>query len=320
MSATLKINENGEITEFNCDQLATIGRSKACDIRVTDPKASRSHAIVRLLGDGRYYIVDMGSANGTMLNDKRVVIPSALSNNDQIRLGKAILVFTQEESKAEISTEDTLDLDPVTRLTTGAEFKHITILVSDIRNYTSMSEKMPVDKLAKLLAAWFRQVGRIVDGNGGTVDKYIGDAVMVRWLTSEDKTDTSAIPSVIPALKTAHELNKATHDLNSRFTDLPYPIKIGVGINSGEAVLGNVGGDNRRDYTALGDSVNLAFRLESSSKSLQTDIVIGPDSYKQLDESVWSNRLQSIKVKGKEDAISVCTLSFDDLDSTIPLL
>lgn len=84
-----------------------------------------------------------------------------------------------------------------------------------------------------------------------------------------------------------------------------------MGINTGRAVLGNVGGSIGRDYTAIGDAVNMAFRIEAATRTLNTDIVLGKDSYKHLPESVWKGKTHKINVKGKSTEIDVCALNFD---------
>ena len=195
-----------------------------------------------------------------------------------------------------------------TMFTVGGAIHHVTILVTDIRGYTSMSEKIGADLLAQVLSRWCRAASEIVGNNGGVVDKFIGDAIMVRW-TDDGQLDVSP---VVAALRTAHELNTEVGRIGAEFPDLPHKLKIGVGINTGQAVLGNVGGSNK-DYTALGDSVNLAFRFESASKTLGKDVVIGPKSYEQLPEEIYESHIESVEVKGKEKPISVCALTYDDL-------
>lgn len=307
MPGTLHITIDGKDLEYVCEHILTIGRSKTNDIPVVDPKVSRSHALVRRLGDGNYYLMDMGSANGTSLNSKRVLVPTALTDGDKLTIGAHEFIY-RYEADDDLDDPDGAEHTHPTMVTMGGAIHQITVLVTDVRGYTSMSEKLPVDILARVMSSWFRVASEIVARNDGVVDKFIGDAIMVRW-TDEPK---DSISTVLSALKTAVEFNKELDGINAQFPDLPAPLKIGIGINSGQAVLGNVGGSSR-DYTALGDSVNLAFRFESASKELGKDVVIGPTSCEQVKEELVKSNLQSIKVKGKEDPIQVCALTFDQI-------
>ena len=318
MAATLSIIAGGNVDreyEHPCGLLVTLGRSRTNDVLVRDPKASRSHALVRCLGDGNYYLIDMGSANGTFVNERRVVVPHALSPKDKIRIGDHVLEFRSDETIPEVELdEDDLAETQSTMLTFGSVVHKITVLVSDIRGYTSLSEQMNVSRLADMLGRWFAVASEIVELNRGVVDKFLGDAVMVRWLTEHMEPEET----VIAALKTAHELNQAAAQFNTDFPDLPLPLRIGVGINTGQAVVGTLGSVRGRDYTAVGDAVNLAFRFENATKELNTDVVLGPDSYELLPNTIWKKGLCSVSVKGKEKPITVCALSFSDLAIIVP--
>lgn len=307
MSAILHIKSSDGEREYSCGGTVTIGRLDTNDIALSDPKVSRNHALLRSLGDGKYYLMDTGSANGSFVNGKRVVVPLALNDADEIKIGDHVLIFHHEPDSVDISAQE----DPATQtvLAVGNVVQRITVLVIDIRNYTPLSEQIPVSLLATVLGCWFSAANEIVEKNDGVVDKYIGDAVMVRWVM--DRRDPDRAKSVKAALTTAHDMNLASETVSKDFPDLPYPLKIGAGINTGQAALSSTDASGRRDFTALGDSVNLAFRLESATKTLNTDVVLGPDSYKHLPNDVWENNLQSITVKGKEKPITVCALTFE---------
>ncbi len=139
------------------------------------------------------------------------------------------------------------------------------MLVADIRDYSSISEQLPMDLLAKLLGEWFRSVNDVIETNEGGVDKFIGDAVMACWLINGKNPEKD----VRNTLKAAYELHVATELINQSYPQLQKPLQIGVGINTGEAIVGDVGSGRLQDYTVLGDSVNLAFRLEKATKELK---------------------------------------------------
>jgi adenylate cyclase len=311
MSATLQIKFAGKEVVYTCAKVTTLGRVETNDVTLPDPKISRSHALLRILGDGRYYLIDLGSANGTFVNGKRLVGPSVLNDSDEIRLGDHILIFNFQPESVDICDSDAMAKRTI--LASSVTVQRATILVMDIRDFTSLSEQVSPSFLAAVVGSWFRAAGEIADKNGGEVDKYTGDGVMIRWMADIRVKDTS----VESALITAHEMNLATAAISKDFPDLPAPLKIGTGVNTGQAALGHVGAGMGRDYTALGDAVNLAFRFEEATKSLNQDIVIGPDSYKYLPETFWPTRRKSIVVKGKDKPITVCALSFEELASWV---
>lgn len=292
-----------------CGRLVTMGRDRTNEIVLADPKVSRSHAVVRQLGDGRHYLMDMGSRNGTFVNDRRVLMPCELEDKDVIRIGAQSLRFSQETGEPESVSSET-PAGAVTMLDAAGVLKQATILVADIRGYTEMSGRIPEGMLGSLLGRWCGEVGRIVEMNGGVVDKFIGDAVMARWIAGDGDTGCS----VEVALKTAVELADMSTRLSAEFQELPGPLRIGTGINTGRAAVLDVGGaGGGRDYTVLGDAVNMAFRFESASKALKKDVVVGPDSCSFLPREMWENRLQNIEVKGKDGQVRVFVAQFEEL-------
>jgi len=314
MTASLQYTRGQEDRVIACSPLLTIGRTPPNDIVIPHPKVSRSHALIRMLKPGEYYIIDVGSTNGTFLNGKRVVTPTLLKDLDAITFEDCVLTFRSGLRASLAPDEDEEGQLSVTMTSMGVQMEAITLLVCDIRNYTPISESMSSSELASLMARWFKMATKAIDECSGTIDKFIGDAIMVRWSAGTGRSDPSA---VMNALRTALKLNAICLQINAAFTRLPHPFKLGVGINTGPAVLGSIGGSGYREYTVIGDSVNVAFRFETESKSLGKDVVVGPESYKYLPPQHWSRSLQSITVKGKSEPISVWAITFDELDAVL---
>jgi adenylate cyclase len=291
----------------------SIGRGEKSVIIIDDPLVSRNHALLRSTGTNKYYVMDTGSKNGTYLNGKRVIAPTLLRNGDQIKLAEHLLTFSIEGlEKPSNDGTDTYD----SKTTTAAGYESIkitevTVLVADISDYATMSEQLPLNFLAKLLGEWFRSANDIVEKNNGFVDKFIGDAVMACWLIGEKDQDPKE--SIKQTLKAAYDLFKMTERMNETNSLLPKPIKIGVGINTGEAVVSDLGSGNPEDDTVLGDSVNIAFRLEKASKEIKADIAISYDSFKYLGESFCLGREQTTAIKGKDEPVRVCALNFREV-------
>jgi len=184
------------------------------------------------------------------------------------------------------------------------QIQEITILVADIRGFTTLSETLPIQTLTRVMNAWFEQVSSCIDQNGGTLDKFIGDCVFARW-----ESDNSCA-NVTQALRTACMVSTITSGLSRSFPELIQPLSIGAGVNTGVAALG-MGSEN----TALGDAVNTAFRLESATKELHGDIVLSESSYNCLPERYWRGTEQSIKLKGKNKLVRVVALDFGRVNS-----
>ena len=314
MTARLQFKRGFEDKEFACVPLMTIGRTPPNEIVVSHPKISRNHAMIRMLGQGEYYLIDVGSTNGTFLNGKRVVMPALLKDLDVITLEDCTLTFRAAPEVAKSAEPEDEVAVTLTMTSLDVQMEEITLLVCDIRNYTAISESMSPNELSSLMAKWFKMATKAIEECQGTIDKFIGDAIMVRWSSVAGKSGHS---SVTNALQAARKLDDICTQINTTVRQLPRPFKIGVGINTGLAVLRSIGGAGYREYTAIGDAVNMAFRFETESKRLGKNIVLGPDSYKHLPQQLWDGSCQPVTVKGKSEPVSVWAITFDEVDAIL---
>jgi adenylate cyclase len=286
----------------------TVGRDKSSDIILGDLMVSRNHAMIRRIGNADYYLIDGGSANGSYINQQRVTMPRLLRHGDKITIAGIEFLFEQEmtdstESESNIALEETIVHDT-------PEIKKITILVADIRGFTTLSEGMPIRTLTSMMNNWFNGVSDVIQKQNGIVDKFIGDCVFARWEADEDEIET-----VIRSLVAAEAINKVTVKLNKTYKELPEQLRIGVGINTGAASVGT-----GVDSTALGDAVNVAFRLEGATKMLGKDIVLSETAYKHLPEDFWKDHVQKIRVKGKRDPVRIYAVDFAGVSRLVKAL
>ena len=177
----------------------------------------------------------------------------------------------------------------------GGERRRCTFLFTDVRGFTNLSERLEPEEVTEIMNKALTIQANAVQKHGGMVDKYIGDAMMAIFNAPIDLKDHEN-KAVLTALQIHREMAEA--DLG---------IEIGIGINTGEAVIGNMGSDSRFDYSAIGDAVNLAARLESSTKEVGEDIVIGYST--ALNSTIPMKYLDPIKVKGKKDEIIIYTIA-----------
>ena len=186
----------------------------------------------------------------------------------------------------------------------GGETKRLTFLFSDIRGFTPISEKYKSDPqgLTKVINKFLTPMTDIILENGGTIDKYMGDCIMAFWNAPLDVKEQEVL-----AIKSAKQMRTKLKELNKDGVFDP-PLNIGIGINSGEAVVGNMGSEQRFDYSVLGDAVNLASRLEGISKNYNTTIIIGEDTYKSVKNKFKFYKLDDVQVKGKSNKVAIYSI------------
>jgi adenylate cyclase len=281
----------------------SIGRGPGNDLVLPDGRASRNHAVIRLQGEGAYYLLDLGSSNGTMLNGRRVTIPCALKNGDVIQVASGTLRF---ESAEEPPPEAAAAEDGAGDMRTEVAFtsETVSILVVDIRSYTAMSESLPAETLSRVVGRWFQQAQDVIERNGGSIDKFLGDAVMAFWLKARTEGDNAYAVGPIRAALELLELARQFHaEVAAESPSLGF--RIGCGINCGQAIMGNIGVDARRDFTVTGDSVNVAFRLEKLCKDLKRVIVLSEEVQRAAGGAFAFEDLGPQKVRGKAQDIRV---------------
>lgn len=177
----------------------------------------------------------------------------------------------------------------------------ITVLFSDIRNFTTISEGLPPEEVVELLREYFNTMVPIVLRHGGTLDKYVGDAIMGLFGAPLAQAD-HASRAVRAALEMVQQIPMLSPKWEARSGRL---LQIGVGVNSGEAVVGVMGADGRREYSAIGDTVNLASRLEGATKDFKTPIVVSHATVLALGDRFQVRELSELKVKGRQEVVRV---------------
>ncbi|ATS18051.1 adenylate/guanylate cyclase domain-containing protein [Synechococcus sp. PCC 6717] len=294
----------------------TIGRSEENAIVLADRWMSRTHAMIQRMGQGEFYLIDLGSRNGTFVNGRRVSIPMPLHNGDRITFGQTELDFFNEPLPPLFSDSAILSLpQPEGSATALLHVRRLlTVLVVDIRDFTQLTRQLNEELLSEVIGTWFHRAGEIIRQYGSWVDKYIGDAVMAVWIHESEEIGYREICYTLSALE---DLRSMTGELHQQYP-LPAPLRIGAGLNTGYAMVGNTGSGDRPDYTALGDTVNAAFRLESATKTIQADIAMGATTYHYLVggcPAAVPFRPQVLSLKGYETPVPAYIGTFADLHS-----
>jgi len=186
----------------------------------------------------------------------------------------------------------------------GGKRKHVSVLFSDIRSYTTLTEKLQAEEVVTMLNEYFERMVDAVFKYGGTLDKYIGDALMAVFGSPAPLEDHAWC-----AMQTAVDMRERLTAFNQeRQENGLMSISIGMGIHSDEVVSGNIGSSKRMELTSIGDGVNLASRLEGTSKQYGTDLVISENTYWEYRERLYVRELDFITVKGKSEPVTIYEL------------
>lgn len=197
--------------------------------------------------------------------------------------------------------------------------KAVTVLFSDIRGFTTMTEGARAEELVSQLNEYFHEMVGIVLREGGTLQKFIGDAIMAVW---GDTHTLGTAEDARRAVKTAVAMRAALQRLNDAWQARPERMKlaIGIGINHGEVVVGNIGHPQRMEFTVLGDAVNLASRLEGATKNFKQDMLIGESVFQLTRQDFTYRSVDYLVVKGKTKPIEVYTVPDDPRPGPLPWL
>ena len=302
--------EELERFEFVGKNTYRLGRAEGNDIVLPFSWVSRKHAMVQVEENGVHNLIDLGSANGTTVNGRRIYTPTPLNPNDMVGIGKTHLVFLQDESQTNKQNIDEAELVD-SQTVAFVEKEIVTVLLCDIHGFTHLSEQLGDQDISKLLQIWSDQVTKLVRKHGGIVDKFIGDAVMAMWIGGDDQRN-----AILSAMQAALAIKDVTRTIGEKWSDTALVLEIGGALNTGEAALGNMGGSGRRDYTVIGDMVNVAFRLEGMTSQVDAvDFVVGHDTIAYLDRVDGFFTARTFNLKGKETPTEAYVCSFPQLSS-----
>lgn len=183
----------------------------------------------------------------------------------------------------------------------SGELRTATILFSDIRSFTSLSERMSAPEIVEMLNEYFTEMVEIILKYDGFINKFIGDAIMAVF-----NAPIAQSHSELRAVRTAVEMQQALGRLNSRRVARGnYPIRIGIGVNTGPVVAGNIGHEKRLEYTVIGDAVNLAQRIEGQTKVTGSTVLISESTFRAVQAHVEAEALEPVKVKGKQAPVKL---------------
>ena len=183
----------------------------------------------------------------------------------------------------------------------GGKRANVTVLFADIRGFTSMSEKMQAEEVSKILNEYFTEIEPIITQYNGVINKFIGDAVMA--IFGEPIQDLN---HPVNAVKCAYAMLKKVKDLQEKWLFEGKPkIEIGIGINTGDAFVGNIGSEKRLEYTVIGDTVNLASRIEGYNKVYHTNLLVSSSTYSYISDIADVIKISDVQIRGKSKKMDI---------------
>lgn len=290
-------------------------------LSIVIPKVSAFYvALLTTALIGFYTIV-----NGYIFNNWNIWLTEVYPIFTILFVSGSVTIFqfmTEEKKKREIKGAFTHYISPSLvneilkdpkKLVLGGEEKRLTVLFSDIRGFTTVSETLKPQVLVKLMNDYLTPMTDIILKNGGTIDKYMGDAIMAFWGAPIWQEDHQ-----IRACRTALDMLKILDELKMIWEKAGIPkLDIGVGISTGRVTVGNMGSSTRFDYTVIGDTVNLGSRLEGLNKEYGTHIIVPKYTYEDVKGEFILRQLDMVKVKGKDIPIKVYELMGGKTDGAV---
>jgi len=269
----LRLPQGDQRVELGAAGSVTIGRGETNAIVLPGDHVSREHAFIQSNGRGDFYITDLGSGNGTFVNDRRIIARALLRHNDRIRIGDIEMVFCLPAAPNPPATEGASATQKTTSV--NVEMRLTSVLVTDLRDYTGIAQQVEPDALSRALAGFNRRASSILENYGAWSHKFLGDAVMGVWIHREPE---QAPRDLFAILQAASELADLAATLSQQWK-LPGPWRIGAGICTGFSAVGNIGSSRSADFTAIGEVVNRTFRIESATRQIGCDVAVAEETF-----------------------------------------
>ena len=254
----------------------SIGRSAKNVLVLDSPKVSRRHAIINVQNVGEFWLIDLGSSNGTFLNKRRVNQPVQLCDQDQIGIGDNIFTFRQP-----LEISDVFRSTFAERTIRQIENVPCWLLVADIENFTPLSRSLTSDKLAELIGGWVASCKEVIEAHQGAIDKYLGDGFFAFW--REDESAAKNVAAVIERLKQAQARNEPRFRLALHF---------------GLVAIGGV--PSMGEESLMGKDVNFVFRMEKLAGSLGIPVLTSASGKEKLGGFIKAESAGAHEVKGFE--------------------
>ena len=306
----LRYDVDGSAVDIPIERLGICGFGRAASntVVITDTMASREHAMIRRNATGHCILNDLGSTNGTFLNGRPISMPSPLRSGDVIQIGRQVMEFIQTAIPQDL-------VDPAAGRTTFlVEQQLVSVLVIDLRGYTGLSAAMGETAIAAMMGEIFHEAGAVLNQAGCWSTKFIGDAIMALWVHSTNAITRKDMVTIFDVMSAYQGIFRVAEGKYKP----PKPLRFGCGLNAGMASIGNIGSAGSADFTAMGEAVNIAFRLETATKAAGCDVLIARDMFEAMtDVRYCPANVVEVDLKGYVEAFPAVPMNFDEIGGFI---
>jgi len=279
-----------------------IGRSPDASIRLLDGGVSRQHATIRRDG-ALFWVSDLGSANGSFVNDVAVTTARALRHGDRVQFGTSMFIFDSQEDERPPSESNNVSTQSLHTIALPVKTVKATLLVGDLRNFTSLSAQLSAEEVAAMLREWYAQCEQVIKTRDGIIDKFIGDGVFAYWIGDDASTRAKATEA---ARILSHPDSSESPKRKWLRDNMNLEVHCHIGLNIGDVALGAMG---RGNNTAVGEAVNVTFRIESLTRKLQVPVLAGAPFLQGWPEGLQIFQNAGIHpVKGQPEPVEVYSL------------
>ncbi len=266
--------ERAEGEDISFSGSCSLGRAANNTVVISDKGVSRRHAVVHFQGKGEYLLVDLGSTNGTLLNNRYLHKPTLLKDRDRFQIAKHSFQFRcSPDDGGEPSSEDpSLPYDQKTVASIG--LRECWLLVADIKGFTQMSLNISPEDLSRMVGRWLLTCGDVIEEHGGSINKYLGDGFLAYWF------DTGEVSPQV-----AKAIGRLSENQNSG------PPEFCMVIHYGTVALG--GATSSGEESMLGPDLNFAFRMEKVASSANSRLMFSKPAYEHWPEPLNAGTLES---------------------------
>lgn len=300
MAAYLRARDKG--LEFVLEDYNLLGRSADATIRLNDAGVSRQHATIRRDGN-LFWLADLGSANGSFVNNIALTTARALRHGDQLGIGTCLFTFETDEGDTGGREQTNNGEQMLHTVALPVRTVKATLLVGDLRNFTTISAQLSAEQVAAMLREWYADCERILKPRGAIIDKFIGDGVFAYWAGDDPEVRVKATEAA--RLLSSPESGDSPVRKMMR-EEMNLEVHCHIGLNIGDVALGAMG---RGVNTAVGEAVNVTFRIESLTRKLQVPVLVSASFMENWSEgSDYYKHVGVYHVKGQIEPVEVYTL------------